>query len=1230
MHRRGRLLVVAMLVFMLANTFPITIAYKNSEKYNVSENSSVSSIEPVHIDVSMNGEITKITCILNDFSTSEITINGEKYLKITVPGESNILEKGKPDLPRICRSVIIPDDAKMGLKIPSVNFRDIYNVSIAPSKGNLIRNVNPDDIPYEFDNIYNEDMWYPGKLAKLRDPYILRDFRAQVVEIYPFQYNPYRRILRVYTEIELEVLPVAPGKIDVLDRKKPLTSIDEEFKQIYRREFINFDRIDYRGINFAFPEYSGCKYTPVDDHGNMLIICYDDFYDEMQPFVEWKNMKGVPTEIVNLSEVGSTADDIYDYIVNYYNTRGLTLVLLVGDAEQVPTMMVGGHASDPSYSYIVGDDHYPDIFVGRFSAENTDHVVTQVERSVDYEKYPQANAEWYHKGTGIASNQGPGDDGEYDYQHIRNIRSDLLSYTYTTADELYDGSQGGADAPGNPSASMVSAVLNEGRGIVNYCGHGSQTSWGTTGFSNSDVNALEDDNKLPFIFSVACLNGQFVSGTCFAEAWLRATDDNTGEPTGAIATFMSSKTQAWSPPMDAQDEFVDILVESYQDNIKRTIGGLVFNGCMHMNDEYGSQGYAETDAWHLFGDPSLEVRTDTPESMAVIYNDTMPASATTFDVTVVGVEGALCALSRNGVLLGYDYTDSSGHATIELPEPVGESCILDLVVTAYNKIPYFGQVQVISVDFYWEPEYPNTGEPIHFYGVAEGSVSSWHWDFGDGETSDEQNPVHTYYAEGIYDVTLTITNSDGTFSITKPVQVKDNWEPVAIAHPEFYAGNNPTIHFDGSDSWDPDGTIVSYYWDFADGNTSTEVSLTHTYAQDGIYNVTLTVTDDKGAIGVAHCEIRVDAYTPPVTTAEVYGAMGYEGWYRGKSVKVRLMATDWSGVDYTMYRIDNGKWKTYDKPFRVWGEGYHLVEFYSVDIYGNIEGIKEVEIKIDDTPPSLKVEISGDRAGNWYTSSVTVTCNASDSLSGIHAVYYSLDGSRWEEYTEPIYIDEDGTYIFRAYAEDVAGNTYGGMNTYLIKIDREPPFTKCIIEGLGSEGDYYKNVTVTLIATDNGTGVNRTFYRLDGGEWNECTGQIIVDEIGSHTLEYHSTDNLGHEEKIHVVKFNITNFNFRLRIANPQNGLYIFGRQTFFIKKTIIIGGVTIEAELEPYDPDVPPEYDSVIFYIDGNKVKEFTSPPFEWSWEGSAFGRHTITVKAFHGEDTLSQSMEVIIFKLL
>ena len=154
--------------------------------------------------------------------------------------------------------------------------------------------------------------------------------------------------------------------------------------------------------------------------------------------------------------------------------------------------------------------------------------------------------------------------------------------------------------------------MNEGRSILNYTGHGSNGSFGNgCPMNNTDVNGLENSGMWPFIWSVACVNGEFHIGTCFAETWLRATDSE-GNPTGAITTLMSTVNQAWNPPMAGQDEMNAILAESYSNNTKRTFGGLSFNGMNQMNDDYGSQGYSETFYWTLFGDPSVVVRTDTP------------------------------------------------------------------------------------------------------------------------------------------------------------------------------------------------------------------------------------------------------------------------------------------------------------------------------------------------------------------------------------------------------------------------------------------------------------------------------------------------------------------------------------------------------------------------------------------------------------------------------------------
>ena len=184
-------------------------------------------------------------------------------------------------------------------------------------------------------------------------------------------------------------------------------------------------------------------------------------------------------------------------------------------------------------------------------------------------------------------------------------------------------------------------------------------------------------------------------GTCFAETWLRATDD--GEPTGAVATFMSTVNAAWSPPMDAQDEFNDIFVESYSNNIKRTFGGISSNGCMHMNDNYGSSGDVETLYWTIFGDPSFVVRSDTPGDLNVTHDDILIIGGDMFSLQTDNTE-ALAALSLDGILLGSAYADENGTVMIQLDEPVEIPGELDLVVTAYNQIPYETTINVIAPD----------------------------------------------------------------------------------------------------------------------------------------------------------------------------------------------------------------------------------------------------------------------------------------------------------------------------------------------------------------------------------------------------------------------------------------------------------------------------------------------------------------------------------------------------
>ncbi len=627
---------------------------------------------------------SKIEIIINGFWQESIrTSVGNPEIKAYTDNSSPLLIKGAPDLAKLTVSLAIPDRARMKVSIIEEEFTDFRGICIIPSKGNLSRDIDPDSVNYEYGREYATDALFPGVTAELRTPHIIRDVRGQTVVIYPFRYNPVQKTLRVYTRLVIEV-----NSADETDGENAINFIREDsrtdraFEGIYNRTFLNYHQYQ-----------NASRYTPLQDDGKMLIISYGPFMAGMQDFVNWKNMSGIPTEMVDVSTIGSTSASIKSFVANYYNTNGLTFLLLAGDAAQVPASSTSAGYSDNDYGYIVGNDHYPDIFVGRFSAQTIAQVNTQVERTVEYEKEPSSESDYFGRAMCIASSLGPGDNGESDWAHQRNLRTDYMGFTYTYGAELYDGSQGGADAAGNPTATMVAGEINNGTGIISYTGHGSVNAWVTSGFSNTSVNNLTNSNKLPFIFSVACANGNFVSTTCFAENWMRATHN--GEPTGAIATIMSTINQTWNPPMCGQDEMVDILTESYPENIRRTFGGICMNGCMKMNDVYGTAGNDMTDTWTVFGDPSLMVRTAEPEELDVTHPEEIPVGSGQLTVDC-DHEGARVAISNDYELLSKGII-SDGSVVLYF-SPVYMADTLTVTVTAFNCLPSIDEVVITDDD----------------------------------------------------------------------------------------------------------------------------------------------------------------------------------------------------------------------------------------------------------------------------------------------------------------------------------------------------------------------------------------------------------------------------------------------------------------------------------------------------------------------------------------------------
>ena len=128
--------------------------------------------------------------------------------------------------------------------------------------------------------------------------------------------------------------------------------------------------------------------------------------------------------------------------------------------------------------------------------------------------------------------------------------------------------------------------------------------------------------------------------------------------------------------------------------------------------------------------------------------------------------------------------------------------------------------------------------------AGNSAINSWNWDFGDDETSDQQNPTHTYTAPGTYTVKLTVTDENNLTSFKEEDATLEDYTEAGPAASFSFSANFLEVTFTDI-SAEGNGAINTWAWDFGDGSTSTEQNPVHAYAEDGTYSVSLTVTDEN-------------------------------------------------------------------------------------------------------------------------------------------------------------------------------------------------------------------------------------------------------------------------------------------------------------------------------------------------------------------------------------------------
>ncbi|MBE0432013.1 hypothetical protein IBX73_00955 [candidate division WOR-3 bacterium] len=423
-----------------------------------------------------------------------------------------------------------------------------------------------------------------------------------------------------------------------------------------------------------------------------LIITPEAYLSTIQPLARWKEKKGWHVEIRTLSQTGSTAVQIRNYIAGAYSTWSPRpeYVLLAGNDIPAAANITPPGATDHPYTLIQGDDFLSELLIGRLPAANELELATMVAKIIGYETNPfAAGTSWYTRSLMVGANEPANMTTPLPTK--RFVRDKLISKGITNVDTVF------FPMP----ASEIANSVNQGALFVNYrAGQGLWGGWPFPYFINSDVLVLENGWKLPVVTSITCMTGNFTNNACFGKNWLVA--GNPVTPRGAVAFIGASATSTSSRWNNCLD--YGIYWAICNEDI-HSIAAALYRGKMEVYANFpgdttwlsGSSFYFHT--YNLLGDPSLELWTGVPDSFIATHASSMPAGTNSFSVHIANsasqpVSGAMVSLYKVSEVKEVGYTDASGN--IEFNFATSTQDTMFVTVTKHNFKPYRGYAMATS------------------------------------------------------------------------------------------------------------------------------------------------------------------------------------------------------------------------------------------------------------------------------------------------------------------------------------------------------------------------------------------------------------------------------------------------------------------------------------------------------------------------------------------------------
>lgn len=250
--------------------------------------------------------------------------------------------------------------------------------------------------------------------------------------------------------------------------------------------------------------------------------------------------------------------------------------------------------------------------------------------------------------------------------------------------------------------------------------------------------------------------------------------------------------------------------------------------------------------------------------------------------------------------------------------------------------------------------------------------------------------------------------------------------------------------------------------------------------------------------------------------------------YAPKAARFVLSAADLTeNLDYIEYTVNGGEMNRYEEPIRIEEEGRHFITYRAVDITGNVSREKVYTVVIDDTAPSLSASAVGaayvdEEGAAYFTSETALIVEAADTLSGVQAIYVSLDNEEYFRYTGPTYFEEEGEHVGYAYAVDNVGNR---SETFQARgfVDNTAPGISVIpsrpFRTFGGERYLQSGTEILVRANDRLSGVESVEVSINGRPFQSYTAPIQVTESGFYSIRGRATDRVGNLSREQEISF---------------------------------------------------------------------------------------------------------------